>query len=1009
MVLIGYGHGLFLGLSIGYVAFQTGNPKWFVTFVKDHVRLKEGPTVEEEDTVCVHGDVQAFVIAYSLIDGTKKPEVPAFSGLNSVSYRKCDDACTKSYPKIDSWKEGIDCCSWDGVTCDNKKGQVIGLDLSCSWLYGTITSNNSLFHLPHLQKLNLAFNDFNNSKMSSEFGRFASLVYLSLSNTFFSRQVPPQLSHLSKLVSLDLSMIDLFWSDYQTLEEHTLKGLVENLTEVRQLVFDGINMSSINPNVLMNLSSSLRSLSLHACDLRGKFSKDIFDLPNLKLLDLSDNLMLSLNFSKFNWSSHQEHLDLSWTSFSTELIDSIDNLQSLEHLVVSNAFFSGGLPDSTGNLVSLKHMDLYNSKISGSIPRSLGNLSQLRYLILSRNRFSRQLPSSLTNLTELEVLHIHDNILEGSIPDEVTVFLNLIDLDLSTNLFNGTLPSWLYVASSLKHISLFENQLSGQIKEFHCKSVEEIYLENNKLQGLIPSSISQLVNLTYLGLSSNNLSGTLEFGMFSKFQNLQFLDVSQNSPSLNCNGTSADFTLPNLQTLLLPSCNINEFPQFLRSSKRLRDLDLSNNKIYGKIPNWMWDVGNDSLSYLNLSYNSLTEVEKLPWKEISVLDLSSNLIQLDLPIPPTETNVFLISNNSLTGEISSQICNASYLKILDLSHNNLSGIIPQCFGNLSKTVLTSNLRKNKLYGILPPIFANECQLSNLNVNGNQLQGSLTRSISNCRDLELLDLGNNKINDTFPYWLGSLPQLQVLVLHSNQFHGSIHGTISNHSFLKIQIFDLSNNYFNGPLPVIYIRNFKAMINHTGAKSGISYMGMSIIGGFYSHSIAIAMKGLEMELVKIFTMLTSIDLSNNKFEGEIPKLVGTIPDRLLDLTSLSFFNVSENQLGGRIPQGKQFNTFGNDSYDGNKGLCGFPVSKGCSINESPPPQLPPSNLPEKANFDFGWKVVLIGYGCGLMFGLAVGYVGFQTGKPIWFVSSVEDQYLKRRRKSKIGNRCGGGRRT
>ncbi|XVE80504.1 hypothetical protein DITRI_Ditri14bG0145200 [Diplodiscus trichospermus] len=220
------------------------------------------------------------------------------------------------------------------------------------------------------------------------------------------------------------------------------------------------------------------------------------------------------------------------------------------------------------------------------------------------------------------------------------------------------------------------------------------------------------------------------------------------------------------------------------------------------------------------------------------------------------------------------------------------------------------------------------------------------------------------------------------------------------------------------------------------------------GFYSYSIRIAIKGQEVELVKIFSMLTSIDLSSNKFEGKIPKvigkhnslkglnlshnnlsgcipttignltslewldlssnkLVGTIPECLPHLTSLSIFNVSENQLRGKIPEGKQFNTFGNDSYEGNEGLFGFPVSKCCSSNKSSSPELPPSILLEKVNFDFGWKVVLIGHGCEVMFGLAAGYVVFQTGKPIWVVNLVEDQYPKRRRKSKIGN-CGGARR-
>ncbi|KAL5805086.1 hypothetical protein ACOSQ3_031886 [Xanthoceras sorbifolium] len=67
------------------------------------------------------------------------------------------------YPKTEYWKEGTDCCSWDGVTCDTMTGNVIDLDLSCSQLYGSIPSNSSLFCLSHLQRLDLAFNHFSSS------------------------------------------------------------------------------------------------------------------------------------------------------------------------------------------------------------------------------------------------------------------------------------------------------------------------------------------------------------------------------------------------------------------------------------------------------------------------------------------------------------------------------------------------------------------------------------------------------------------------------------------------------------------------------------------------------------------------------------------------------------------------------------------------------------------------------------------------------------------------------
>ncbi|KAL1174386.1 hypothetical protein V6Z11_A04G008200, partial [Gossypium hirsutum] len=440
----------------------------------------------------------------------------SFSIAKDASWYCNDFAGLKSYPKTNSWKEGTDCCSWDGVTCDHLNAHVIALDLSCSWLYGNFPSNTTLFLLPHLQKLNLAYNDFNLSKIPSEFDR---------------------------------------------------------------------------------------SLSLAGCGLQGKFPKNIFDLPNLNLLNLGGNQNLNLNPLK-------------------------------------GANFFGGLPDSMGNLVSLKFLNLHYSNLSGPVPRSFGNLLQLTHLYLLWNQLSGQIPRSLGNL------------------------LRLTHLDLWKNQLSRRIPRSLGNLLQLTYLSLHENQLM---------------LDNNKLQGPLPSSIFQLLNLTWLSLSSNNLCGVIEFSMFSKLPNLKFLDLSYNSLSLTSNSTSSvNHILPNLTVLYFSSCDLSEFPQILKGLKSLESLDLSCNRIEGKIPQRMKEVGNDSLTnYLNVSHNSLTEVEHFPWKNIISLDLSSNLIRGNLPIPASNISVFFISNNSFNGEVSSLICNATSLQILDLSHNNLSGTIPQ--------------------------------------------------------------------------------------------------------------------------------------------------------------------------------------------------------------------------------------------------------------------------------------------------------------------------------------------
>ncbi|XVE52837.1 hypothetical protein DITRI_Ditri02bG0156300 [Diplodiscus trichospermus] len=932
---------------------------------------------------------------------------------------------TIPYPKTNSWKEGTDCCLWDGVSCDKITGHVISVDLSCSWLSGTLPSNSTLFLLSHLQRLDLSFNDFRKSQISSSFGRFASLTHLHLSESSFSGPVPYEISHLSKLVSLHLfthSASDISgFPEYEgslKLEKSTLTGIVQNLTKVREIIFDGIDMSLADPNSFQNLSYAITTLSLTYCDLRGKFPDNILNLQNLKTLSLDFNPSLIGQFPKSNWTSPLELLDTSMTSFF------------------------GELPESIGNLKSLRGLGFVSCNLSGSVPNSLGTLSQLTFLFLPYNNFSGKIPSSLTNLTQLRLLQMCCNHFEGSIPDNPNAFPNLRFIHFSDNSLTGTTPSWLYSHPSLNFIDLGNNQLIGHISEFQYSILDYINLKNNSFEGSIPSSIAKLVNLTFLDFSSNRLNGTVSLDMFSKLQKLTWLYLSSNSLTLISNN-SLNYVLPNLEYVGLKSCNITQFPSFLKGSKALKSLDLSNNELTGVISDkcnlkvldyvdlssnhfsefFCFLEGSKNLTSLDLSNNRIHgQISKIPWKDIQFLDLHSNFIQGDLPALPRDIKFLSISNNNFVGEIS-DICNLRFLEILDLSHNNFSGFIPQCIGSFSQSLSLLNLKMNNFRGIIPSTFSKECRLKNLNLDSNHLEGPLTGSISNCEDLEVLDLGNNKINSTFPRWIEVLSELQVLVLRSNKFHGSIGISKNTQSLQRLRIIDLSNNNFSGPLPTSYIRNFRGMMNLDKDKA-MRYMGER--NYTYDYSVALVVKGFQIELVKILTIFTSIDLSNNNFEGEIPKtfgeltslrglnlshnnlvghipvslrnltqfewldlswnkLGGQIPCELVDLTFLSFFDVSYNQLVGAIPHGKQFNTFENGSYEGNEGLCGLPLSKSCRSNEpEPPPPLMDSN--DDSKLEFGWKVVLIGYGFGFILGVGVGCVALQMGKPKWIVTLI-----------------------
>ncbi|KAK2980990.1 hypothetical protein RJ640_023316 [Escallonia rubra] len=958
--------------------------------------------------------------------------------IDSFASADCDYDEQYSQPKTMSWKMSTDCCTWDGVTCDRSTGYAIGLDLSCSQLQGIIHPNSTVFQLSHLQRLNLAHNDFSFSGVPSEVGRFAGLTHLNLSYSNFTGLIPPEILRLSNLVSLDLSNNDQSFK----LEPSSFKMLLHNLTRLSEVSLSFVNINSVLP---MSLSSSLSSISLQNTGLHGILPDKAFQLPNLHTLDLSFNEDLTGILPKTNMSSPLRWLDLSTTSLLGELPDSIGHLKSLNHLQLTGCNFSASIPYSMGNLTLITFLDLSENSFSGNLPSSLSNLKQLTQLDLSfnhnlegqipdvfanlrqltslslrGNNFIGPFPSSVANLTRLEVLDMSSNSLSGPLPSNILQLPNLSTLYLSNNSLNGTIPPWLFSLPSLVQLNLSSNQLTGPLHEFQHKSLEFIDLSKNELTGPIPLSIADLENLTSLYLSGNNLTGIVELDMFSNLINLQYLELSNNNISVSTTNKS-NAKMPSLTRLRLSSCKLKEFPPMLKANENLDALDLSYNEIHGEFPKWAESIWGDSLTYLNLSHNFISGLEHFPWKKLGILDVQSNLLQGPLP---------------------SSICNLSSLEILDLSNNSLGGVFPQCMGNFSNQLSVLNLRNNGLVGTIPTAFAKGNRLRNLNLRGNRLQGTLPRSMVNCRNLEVLDIGENHINDTFPHWLETLPELQVLVLRSNRFRGSISSTSKiQFPFSKLRIIDLADNEFTGNLPTTYIRNFKAMMNVEESRTSLKYMGEA----YYQDSITVVMKGKKTELVRILTVFATLDLSSNMFEGDIPdvigdfnslvllnlshnslaghipsslgaiselesldlssnQLTGEIPEELTDLTFLAVLNLSQNYLVGRIPHGRQFNTFGNDSYTWNSALCGFPLSLTCGDNETQ--KQPPLQQEDVSDIwsGFTWKAVYQGYGCGMVLGLLMGYLMFLTGKPKLITGLVgrETRRKANRRENKFHRR-------
>ncbi|XP_057789472.1 receptor-like protein 33 [Salvia miltiorrhiza] len=650
------------------------------------------------------------------------------------------------------------------------------------------------------------------------------------------------------------------------------------------------------------------------------------------------------------------------------------------------------IPTSIHRLTNLRRLYLGYAGFIGPIPSTLSNLTNLIELELTGNFLTGSLPSFYM-CSKLEFIGLRDNNLIGSV--EHLHFEGLISLsllDLSGNSLSGSVPHQLFTLPSIHALYLSNNRFNGKIEEFtivNVSNLAELDLSGNRIEGSIPNSFFQLRSLNSLRLSHNLFNGSFQLQKIQNLRRLTGLDLSYNNLSVETTNMSS---IPQLTSLSLSSCNLHGFPN-LTSQSSLYDLDLSNNRIGGDIPSWIWELG---IGMLNLSLNLLTDLQK-PYRipSFRLLDLHSNQLY-ELPLLPVSFNSLLLGNNSLTGVIPASICNASDITVLDLSSNNLSGTIPPCL--LKKNVVSEvlDLRGNNIDGVIPDQFSSECQLKTFDVSHNKLGGKIPKSLANCKELVVMDVGNNNLDDGFPC---TLPlSLQVLVLRSNRFHGDLR---CHQSWPNLQILDISSNNFSGTLDPLNFTSWRGMMMLERVRAGRQSFLESVYS-YYRNELTLTIKGLEVKLVKIWPDFTSIDLSCNHFEGEIPDAIGNlnslyllnlshnaltgaiprslggltglgsldlsanqlrgrIPEELAKLTFLSVLNVSHNDITGMIPTGTQFQTFSADSFEGNNGLCGFPLNRSCSNTSHGSGSTPSKSKHEEIEWEYVF--VALGYVVGL----------------------------------------------
>ncbi|XP_075637925.1 uncharacterized protein LOC142610093 [Castanea sativa] len=246
-------------------------------------------------------------------------------------------------------------------------------------------------------------------------------------------------------------------------------------------------------------------------------------------------------------------------------------------ITLDPAGYSGSLTSTTWSLPYLQTLEISDNSFSSSIPDSLSNLTRLRRLSLPRNSLSGPIPNSLSSLSQLHELYLDNNELNGPIPLTLNKLVNLKRLEVQRNNLSGKIPN----LGSLRNLYFFDasdNELSGEVPLTLPKSLVEVSVRNNNLQGNLPESLANLGYLQVLDLSHNRLSGPVISVLFDHLS-LQQLTLSHN----------------NFTSLEVPSNYVNS---------RLIAIDLSYNELRGLLPASIGLM--PKLSALSLEHNKFT-------------------------------------------------------------------------------------------------------------------------------------------------------------------------------------------------------------------------------------------------------------------------------------------------------------------------------------------------------------------------------------------------------------------
>ena len=616
------------------------------------------------------------------------------------------------------------------------------------------------------------------------------------------------------------------------------------------------------------------SLSLSNYNLEGTLPPSINNLTWLTLFDVSNNLIYGTIPPNLYNLSYLSYFSVSTNHLRGSIPDSIYSLSLLQHFAIDHNYFTGTLNDNLGlTWPLLNYFNIENLYITGTLPSTLLNLYYLEYFYINQNAYlTHQLQYPLfSNITTpyLKELHIQEiPFVMSTIPDCYYTLTTLTGLAIgsSQSILYGSISEQLSNLINLELLSISYTSLTGSIPQTINKlmKLQSInFIQSQLLSGTLPDTFNDLKELTNIYFFQAYFTGTFPYlDYFPKLERLQ----------LSCHFTGS---LPSYMDTTLGKNvmrNDNEF------ESRITYYSVSNNHFNGSLSESLSRL--TSVQHFDVSSNELTSSipESLftSWSQVQDIyvsfnhltgtvpsnlftDALINLKSIDFgeckfigPMPKVQysdasqskmTQLYM-SNNELTGSITSDICNLINIQSFSLSGNNFIGSLPDCF------------------------FHSYSHLFALSLDNNYFTGNF-QFVSNWIGLGQFVISNNKFTGTIPAdgW-NLMTRLSYVSLENNFFSKTFPNKLFQFNGTNV---DVTNNLLTGFIP---------FDSSKGYQTEMYFMSYNEFNN-----------DLSLIMMEISHYITSLQLIHNQFTGKF-EIVPKYANRL----QLSVFDVGINYMTG-----------------------------------------------------------------------------------------------------------------